>query len=224
MDHLNIKEKKLTPVQGILGGVVIGVLVIVLLNQFAKRPITDKIKLMNEQIRQVEAQLKMNKALVRQLPALQKEHDVLLEKLDQVSQKLVSEETPVRWANAIVERHAAKEKLTVRSFNAGGVNQLSTTKKVKRKLVLSPNVYEEFRTETSLWGTYHQFGRFLANLETEFPVMRIATFSLRAKNDNPLDGLTISLSANYPRFSKEGFPVETRPRVDDKNTPPNDEQ
>ncbi|MDT8391347.1 MAG: hypothetical protein RRC34_12655 [Lentisphaeria bacterium] len=224
MDHLIIKEKKLTPLQGMIGGVVIGVLAVILLNQFVKGPITDKIRETDEQTTNVQSQLTMNRALVQQLPSLQKERDTLLASLKDVSGKLVSEETPVRWANAIAERHAAREKLTVRSFDARGINQLSTTQKTSRGIIVIPNVYEEFRTETILWGTFHEFGRFLANLETEFPAMRVADFSLRAKGIEAEDGLVISLKTTYLRFSKDGFPEDTRPQAVDQTAPLNIDQ
>lgn len=209
MDYSFLKNQKIDTTKSLIGGVVAGVIALALLIVFVKKPITEKIAQMESEISTARMQLKTNTLLAEQLPDVLKKRDALIQDLNKISTKLVSNETPVLWATEIVERQAAKEKITVRNFDAGGVNQLFTTDKNTKQRVFTP--YEEFRTTANLWGSIHQFGRFMANLETEYPVMRIASFSLRARGKDPADGLVIQFNANYPQFSPEGFPPEKRP-------------
>lgn len=209
MDYSFLKGQKINTTNSLLGGVIVGVLAIVLIVFLIKKPIGEKINKTSAEILNARKELKTNRRLTKELPELEKKKNKLAQRLRVISSKLVPADTPVLWATEIVERQAAKEKLKVQNVDPGGITQLATTDKKNRKKTIAP--YEEFRTAANLEGRTHQFGRFLAALEKEFPAMRMASFSLIPRGQKSAAQLTIKFTANYLSFSDTGFPPKIRP-------------
>jgi hypothetical protein len=129
--------------------------------------------------------------------------------LDIMNRQMPPDGNPMAWATEVMRQAAgtagiAEENRQLSEISSGSVPASGLSSRVTKAPLLS--LYE---VRIDLLCGYHRLGFVLASLERQLPYMALRRLSVQPGTDSAT--LRVSMNCSFPRFTREGFPPESRP-------------
>ncbi|MCF7854193.1 MAG: type II secretion system protein M [Candidatus Pacebacteria bacterium] len=205
------KEQLRTPL--IIVGV--GILVLVALYYSVIAPASGDIRELEAEIQSANQALERNRSLVSKADEVEGRYQLEQEELAGIiNNKLAPSQNAVAWASNLIQAVAYDYGVTIESLSGGG------TKRAKPASRNAPApLFEFFQANIVLRCGYHEFGRFLAEMERQIPFARLMNAGLRSASRRGSERqLAINIRYAFPRFTDEAFPEEQRPALANGDT------
>ncbi len=194
--------------QKLLVGVMIAVGILIAFWQLAWKPLGAKIATRKKELAEVQKTYEEAKCLTDVADKIATQYEAIRTRLGQLMEaQLPPPVNATAWASDLFMQTAVSNRkgVTIISIGDRGVQRLQHRKNTPAPL------FEECLFQVTLTASYHDFGRFLAQLEKNNPFFRVESLSL-APTQSPAEHLlAINMSCAFPRLTLEGFPPEERP-------------
>lgn len=195
---------------GALGGLILAALFWV----FVLQPMRDRAATLDRQIADQQSVLDDLSRLMRDERQTGERYDAARAALREVmARQLPPDGNPMAWASEAVRRATAaagipEENRALSEASSGTVALSGLSSRISKAPLLA--MYE---VRIDLLCGYHRLGFFLANLEREMPFMLVRSLSIQGGTDNATQH-KVTMKCAFPRFTREGFPPESRPDAD----------
>jgi len=197
-------------------GVAVGVAMWVALYFLALGPILANRAETGQKMADLQQELKNNKALIQEAEKVQDRYEKARQELLEImTTKLVptgSYRSPLTWIGGIVQETARRHGVAVDNLSNAG-----TYREEVRGRDAPPPIFEEYQINVDLTGGYHEFGRFIAEMERALPYSKVDSVRLRSQR-GPERNLAIVMKYGIPKFTEDGFPKEKRPQRAEETT------
>ncbi len=167
---------------------------------------------LQDSIATAQAELAKNRTLVTQTEKVEKNYEQTRQELfTLMHREMAPAENPVSWISSIMQEIAVRHGVTISSLSGSGILRTRSTSRMA-----PPPLFERFQAKITLDCTYHQFGRFLADLEKRISFGKIESLNMQpASGADTQRRLSIDLTYSVLRFTEEMFPSEQRPTGDE---------
>ncbi|NOY81887.1 MAG: hypothetical protein GXP31_12900 [Kiritimatiellaeota bacterium] len=194
--------------QKLLVGAMIAVGILVAFWQFAWKPLGTKIAARKKELAEVRKTYEEAKRLTDVADEIATRYEAVRTRLGQLMKaQLPPPVNATAWASDLFMQTAVSNRkgVTIISIGDRGVQRLQHRKNTP------PPLFEECLFQVTLTAGYHDFGRFLAQLEKNNPFFRVESLSLSRAPSKEEHLLAVNMSCAFPRLTLEGFPPEERP-------------
>jgi Tfp pilus assembly protein PilO len=191
--------------------VVAGVVLLGLLYYFVVVPMQNERVRLERGIANEQQVLDDNRSYLQQQKAINAVYEETATQLRKaMTEQLAPAENPVSWISSIIQDVASRHRVLVRSISGAG-----TIRPARTSRDAPPPLFEVFQVQVELRAGYHEFGRFLADLEKRIPYARLDTLAMQAATESGSGEQELQVVMRYAifRFTDEGFSPSRRPPV-----------
>ena len=178
---------------------------------FVWKPLGVRIVAREKKLAEVKKTYDTAKALTDAAPKVATQYEIARTRLGNIMKaQLPPPVNPTAWVSDLFMQTTMnnRRRVNIVSIGSRGVQRLPHRRNTPAPL------FEECLFNVSIMASYHDFGRFLAQLEKNNPFFRVDSLSLvraTSASSNGEHNLTINMSCAFPRLTEEGFPLEERP-------------
>ena len=194
-------------------GAAVGVAIWIVVYFLILSPVMNKKAELRTQIEAARSELEQNQRLVAAADAVAENYvDAGRELLQVASEKLAPSDpfrSPLGWVSGILQEYASAHGVKIQSLSSAGI-----FRETAQGRNAPPPIFEEYRMNLDLQAGYHQFGRFIADLEERLPYGKIDSFRMSGGRGEEGE-LSVVMRCGVPKFTEDGFPMEKRPQPSD---------
>ena len=192
----------------------VGLVLLVLVYFVGVSPLLSARKENLEKIDEINSEAERNRMLIKRADEIVNSYKKSGKKLSEIIENKLAtsgDKSPFSWTGNLIQNIASKHDVSIENISRAGITRRSAVEGRDAP----PPLIEEFAVNLDLSAEYHNFGRFLAELETRLPYSRIDSVSIgsggRRRESGSERRLGISMRYSVLRFTREAFPPAERP-------------